>query len=359
MLSFFRKITKLFIKFFDLFLPNFISKRIKQLLFDFLVYTKSSFVKVNKQFTYLNQPLILIGQIQRSGGTLLTQLFDKHPNLISHPYEIYIGYPKKWNWPKIKILETKKNPTKTFNKLSNRVTQESLVFGYSKFSNPENKNEIIDFKFNYIYQKKLFKRLIKNKKLKNKRNILNIWFTSYFNSFQKINLMKKKFIFGFVPRFNLYDENIENFFNDYPDGKIIHIIRNPVNWYSSSKKHSEEYKNLVKSIRLWNKSSLKAIALSKKYKNFKVILFEDLVKKTEKTTKILCQWIKIKWKKNLLVPTYDGKTIKADTSFKVKTSGKILKETLNRSQYLSKKEIDYIKKRTDRIYSKTINNFKI
>ena len=59
------------------------------------------------------------------------------------------------------------------------------------------------------------------------------------------------------------------------------------------------------------------------------------------------------------MPTYDGKTIKADTSFKVKTSGKILKETLNRSQYLSKKEINYIKNRTEKVYLKKINNFKI
>ena len=153
--------------------------------------------------------------------------------------------------------------------------------------------------------------------------------------------------------------NIKNFFYDYPDGKIIHIIRNPVNWYSSSKKHSNEYKDLKKSIILWRRSTLKSIELSKKYKNFKVIIFEDLVNKTENTTKVLCKWFKIKWTSNLIKPTYNGSKIKADTSFKVKNSGKILKETLNRSQYLSQKEILYIEKKTKKIYLQAIKKFSI
>ena len=179
MLRIFRRITKLLISFLDFLLPNFISTKIKIYLFNFLVFTKSYFVKVKKKYTYLDKPLILIGQIQRSGGTLLTQLFDNHPDLISHPYEIYIGYPKKWNWPILDLKKTKKNPNQIFEKLSSKVTKESLVFGYSKFSNPENDNEIIDFKFNFNYQKILFNNLINKKKFKKKRDVFNIWFTYF------------------------------------------------------------------------------------------------------------------------------------------------------------------------------------
>ena len=297
MLKEFRKFTKLSIKAADYFLPDFFVYKLKKIIFNFLVYARSYFVKVNNKFVFINKPLVMIGQIQRSGGTLLTQLFDKHPNLISHPSEIYIGHPKKWNWPKINIIETKKNPEKTFEKMSHKITKESLIFGYSKFSNPKNENEIINYKFNYINQKKLFKKLINLNAIKKRRDILDIWFTSYFNSFENINLTKKKFIFGFTPRFNLYEDNIKFFFLDYPKGKIIHIIRDPISWYSSSKKHSKVYKNLNYSINLWNKSSSAAIKFSKEYKNFKVILFEDLISKTEKTTKILCAWLNIKWKK--------------------------------------------------------------
>ena len=44
----------------------------------------------------VNQPLLLISQVQRSGGTLLSQLFDGHPQVHAHPHELKIGYPEKW-----------------------------------------------------------------------------------------------------------------------------------------------------------------------------------------------------------------------------------------------------------------------
>lgn len=358
-LAIFRKFVKQIIKIINFIFPNFIARKIKNFFFELLVYLKSLSIKISKKITFINHPLVLVGQIQRSGGTLLTQLFDNHPDLISHPSEIYIGYPEKWNWPRFDVHIAKKIPKAIFKKFSNKITKEGILFGYSKFSNKKNDNEIFDFKFNFNNQKKIFENLMNQKKIKKKRDIFNVWFTSYFNSFQGIFLKRKKYIFGFTPRFNLFERNLINFFNDYPDGKIIHIIRNPINWYSSSKLHNREYQDLVKSINLWSKSTSKAIILSRKYKNFKIILFEDLVSKTEKTTKLLCKWLKIKWKKSLLIPTYNGNKIKADTSFKVKTSGKILKETLNRSQYLSKKEIDYINKKTQKIYLKAKKKFKI
>jgi hypothetical protein len=36
----------------------------------------------------VDQPMILISQIQRSGGTLLSRLFDSHPAIHAHPYEL-------------------------------------------------------------------------------------------------------------------------------------------------------------------------------------------------------------------------------------------------------------------------------
>ena len=36
----------------------------------------------------VNSPLALISQIQRSGGSLLSQLFDGHPEIHAHPHEL-------------------------------------------------------------------------------------------------------------------------------------------------------------------------------------------------------------------------------------------------------------------------------
>ena len=53
----------------------------------------------------VTSPIALISQVQRSGGSLLSQLFDGHPELHAHPHELKIGYPKKYMWPKIDLNE--------------------------------------------------------------------------------------------------------------------------------------------------------------------------------------------------------------------------------------------------------------
>jgi hypothetical protein len=49
------------------------------------------------------EPLVLISQIQRSGGTLLLQLLDGHRECHVDPYELKIGHPKKHNWPPLDL----------------------------------------------------------------------------------------------------------------------------------------------------------------------------------------------------------------------------------------------------------------
>lgn len=46
----------------------------------------------------ITQPLVLISQVQRSGGTLLSQLFDSHFQCHVHPGELHIGNPNKTHW---------------------------------------------------------------------------------------------------------------------------------------------------------------------------------------------------------------------------------------------------------------------
>jgi len=70
----------------------------------------------------INQPLILISQIQRSGGTLLSQLFDNHLERRCHPDELHIGYPKKHIWPDLNFED---NPGNWFRLL---FEQKNIVF---------------------------------------------------------------------------------------------------------------------------------------------------------------------------------------------------------------------------------------
>src|SRR5262245_3404433 len=55
-------------------------------------YLRQSYVRVRC-------PLIMISQVERSGGSLMAQLFDGHPQILAHPHELKFGFPDKRTWP--------------------------------------------------------------------------------------------------------------------------------------------------------------------------------------------------------------------------------------------------------------------
>ena len=75
----------------------------------------------------VNEPLVLISQLQRSGGTLLNTLLDGHPELHVHPYELHIGYPTKADWP---ALDLDDSPDAWLERLSERVVGRLFAAGY-------------------------------------------------------------------------------------------------------------------------------------------------------------------------------------------------------------------------------------
>ena len=51
----------------------------------------------------VDEPLALICQAQRSGGTLLGRLFDGHPQCHAHPHELLIGGRIPHEWPQLSL----------------------------------------------------------------------------------------------------------------------------------------------------------------------------------------------------------------------------------------------------------------
>src|SRR5215831_17396707 len=60
---------------------------------------------VRDRLVPVKQPLVLISQVPRSGGTLLNRLFDGHPECLTHVYELQLG-PHKESWPELNLNES-------------------------------------------------------------------------------------------------------------------------------------------------------------------------------------------------------------------------------------------------------------
>ena len=77
----------------------------------------------------MTEPLALISQILLSGGSLLSQLFDGHPEIHAHPHELTMGYKKKYVWPRIDLND---RPEHWFGILFEKMIIEHTIKGYKK-----------------------------------------------------------------------------------------------------------------------------------------------------------------------------------------------------------------------------------
>ncbi len=303
--------------------------------------------------TPVREPLTLISQIQRSGGSLLSQLFDGHPQIYAHPDELTIGYPKKYIWPPIDL---KDKPEHWFDMLFEENVIKHFENGYKK---GKNTNRVFPFLFLAHLQQKIFLDYLSSIKLVEQRDVFNAYMTSYFGAwlnYQNRN-EPKKVITGFTPKISMNAESIDAFFSIYPDGRLISSLRSPHNWYPSAYRHFEtkgNYENIQKAMEQWI-NNVKAIVRNKaKYGDRMFIIhFEDLISKTQTVMQRLSNFLDIRYDEILLTPTFNNSPISGNTSFAVEQPG-IMSSTLERYKTLAAEELAIIHELTQRDYDEIL-----
>jgi hypothetical protein len=148
---------------------------------------------------------------------------------------------------------------------------------------------------------------------------------------------------------------MEFFFEIYPDGRLISLVRDPKNWFPSTLRHvPEKYGDLEGALSQWNESARAELWNKERYGDrVCIIKFEDLVSKTEAVMRYLAEFLGIEFDDILLVPTFNKLPIKAHTSFKVENYG-ILNSTLSRYKTLTGSELDTIDEMTGEIYPRVL-----
>ena len=299
------------------------------------IILKNIILRINNKKKLIKLPLILITQIQRSGGTLCSRLFDGHSELLSYPDELKIATPK-WKWKEFNRLYVQYNSIGNFARTKFYSKQDTAIW-----------NKKYKFKFNIDKQRILYNFFSKSNNL-NDRHKLNSYFTSFFHSFDnyshKNKLSKKKFITAFCPRINISKLSTNKFFKIYKDGYLITIIRDPENWFASAKIHAKKYSKINDALKIWEKSTLSSISLKKKFPDRVILIhFNDLVTSPKKVMQKICNFIGIKYEKILNLPTFNSKPILSNSSFKSK-EGIIDKETIKRNKIIKLKNNKIFKK---------------
>jgi hypothetical protein len=304
-----------------------------------------------EHLTPVDAPLALISQIQRSGGSLLSQLFDGHPQIYAHPDELNIGYPKKYIWPEIDL---RGSPENWFEILFEDNVIKHFEEGYKKGHKSVKR---FLFLFLPVLQKKIFLRRIHSIESIRLRDIFDSYMTAYFGAWLNYQHSPdpKKYITAFAPRLASERENVQSFFKVYPDGRIVSILRDPKNWFPSAARHgSKKYGEPEQALRQWNENTLAMIKNKDTYgRRVIIIRFEDLIRRPEGVMRRLAEFLKIRFDDILTLPTFNKSPIKANTSFEAPGHG-ILHDTLHRYETLSQAELDRISELTDGPYREAL-----
>lgn len=278
------------------------------------------------------QPLVLVSEVQRSGGTLLSQLFDGHPEIHAHPHELKIGFPHKSVWPEFCAdSDLKKTFLRLFEPKMVKLSQE----GYTKGRGHRNA-KVFRFLFVPEIQWDVFRECMEvDGDSANERAILNAYMTSYFNAWlDNQNLYgEKKVITGFVAEMANDIGNVSRFFRAYPDGYLISVLRDPLSWYASARRHwpSESIEQILDR---WLRSAAAMVENHRTHPQKVLILrFEDLIRCTSETMKVVARFIGVGYEPILTTPTFNSQPIEANSSYEVSRAG-LIDAPLNRANEL-------------------------
>lgn len=297
----------------------------------------------------LRAPLVLISQVQRSGGTLLSQLFDGHPAIAAHPQELKIGFPTAQDWPP---LDPGLGAERNFRMMYEMNNIMLMKRGYTKGDhNPDRRRFFLMPRIHH----RLFHHLYAASPPERPREILDHFFTSYFNAWLDYqgDLEDKRWISAFWPRFAHREAAVSAFFDSYPDGRLIQVIRDPNTWYVSAKGNKKSGladKSPDEILAAWCASANSMLRNSGAHGDTVIIVrFEDLVGDTERTMRRLARALGIAYHPILSEPTFNGKSMRANSSFAVQSSG-LIDAPLSRELTLAEDERRLIESRCGALY---------
>jgi hypothetical protein len=297
----------------------------------------------------VREPYVLVSQVQRSGGTLLSQLFDGHPECHAHPQEVKIGHPKKWYWPSIDL----ERPDTWFGLLYEPVARKHLLRGYEK--GPQT-DDVFPFLFSPRLQAEIFDAVVAAGRIESQRDVLDAYFTSYFNAWldnHNLYTGPKKAVTGFTPRLAAIPESVDSFFAAYPDGTLLSIVRDPRSWFASARKHWEKYADVDRASELWRRSTEAILATAQANPDRVLLLtYDQLVLDTEGSMRRIAARIGIAFDPVLLTPTFNGRPIRANSHHQIGGFGVLSDRTSIYRSQLDRGTIAAIERATGDLYER-------
>ena len=280
------------------------------------------------------------------GGNVTHRHLDGHPDLLVYPFESQLGNREfndflssvervQYRYPEFPEGLT---PSELYESI---IDEEMKTFlrkrNGSKFREA---NLVLDEND----RKKVFVKFLEKNSTK-RAHVIEAFFRSTFEAWENksVNIKASSIYVGYSPAICLDAPRIVK---DFPNVKIIHIVRNPFSAYFDTKRRPFP-QSLIRYLITWNIYHSTADMYANIFsKNFRIFRYEDLVSEKEYCMKDISDFLEVNFNECMLYPSWNGVEIKGD----IAPWGTVLRgdEGYNRSlvEQLSDEETDVILKST-------------
>lgn len=262
-------------------------------------------------------PFLMISQVQRSGGSMFAQLLDDHPDLLVFPGEIHIAKPKR-DWPR---LSPGHPPSVCFRKL---VDHRCIEYAREGFYKTIRGRQRMNFAYDVALHQDLFCALFRARRPATPRDILDLFFTSFFASWDRggndpAAPSPVRYYAGFAAGMAANGEAVDRYFRDYPDGHLVSIVRDPRNWLPSAvnkPKSWRKFSDSEKALGVWRRSTEAMRRNAERYPGKVTLIdFEHLIADTGSVMERFCRRLDLPYDPALLTPTFNGRPLESNSTF--------------------------------------------
>jgi hypothetical protein len=269
----------------------------------------------------VRQPIVLISQVQRSGGHLLARLFDGHPACINHPHELKWGRPDKGDWPSFAVTPDL-TPDAAFALLWERWQGTAVAEPGLRLT--PGGDASYPFWFDPMLHESLFKALLAMWPATARRDVLDAYLTASFNAwldYRGLYGAPKRYVTAFIPRVTMMPGSLDRFFTDYPDGRLVTIVRHPGSWLASALRNKrlmrEHGGDTDAALRIWADSTEASLQAAARFGDrVTIVVFDDLVLRTHDVMTRLCRTLGLDFHPCLTTPTFNGMPVRSNSLYK-------------------------------------------
>jgi hypothetical protein len=303
---------------------------------------------------HVDQPLLLITQAQRSGGTLLLRLLDGHPECHVVPFQLR-GIDEA-----AKLLP--QTPREAWAVLHDPKLPERYRIGYrQRKGDVLADDETHPFKLSPDLQREIYGACTSDLDTAAPRDLFDCYFTSYFSAwldYANREPQDKRWLVGFEPGVSRSLRRRQAVHSLYPDGRVISIARDPWSWYASARRWEPQWRDRDAALGHWRRTTIGALKWraerkqAQRDRGVRIVPFEALLRDTEGTMRRVAAWLGIHFRPELLQPTFNGRPIRANTSFS-DVEAIVSPRPLERArEELSAEDVAYIDGRCGELYAR-------